>query len=335
MAPPPPKPRPGLANTHEGGQLRPAVANAGSWASVAAAAVAKDNNGLVDYPPGHELAKRYAAADVSPLDSRVIWVQGWRPGRPLGQITQYVTQGPICSMAFDREHHAVCIIFQLATSAQSLFEACSQFGAETGECLFGHGCSVVMGQPYPETEELQRMSFPWHERRRLTFARSQLFAHGMTESVFKDDIFELVGPNNVELVWLFNTGNGRCLTCPLLLSLMMKATVVFSSSAIASMIRENFLEMSRVKGSPYHNIHISFSHDPCEKPMNLISQIDSPTSGRMRSDSYRSEQTSSTGYNNGLYRSNSRAQGKVGRRDSKRKAPKQDADGWQTVTHKK
>ena len=116
---------------------------------------------------------------------------------------------------------------------------------------------------------------------------------------------------------------------------MVIATVVFSSSAIASLIRERFLEKSRMKGSPYHNIHITFSHDPCEKPMNLITQIDSPTSGRLRSDSYLSEQSTTTANSKGLYRSNSRVQGGLGRRESKRKAPKQDADGWQTVTHKK
>lgn len=75
--------------------------------------------------------------------------------------------------------------------------------------------------------------------------------------------------------------------------------------------------------------------------MNLITQIDSPTSGRHRSDSYLSEQSNGYGYGytnghtNGLSRANSRAQGNISRRESKRKAPKQDADGWQTVTHKK
>lgn len=69
--------------------------------------------------------------------------------------------------------------------------------------------------------------------------------------------------------------------------------------------------------------------------MNLISQIDSPTSGRYRSDSYRSEQSSSTSYGNGLHRTNSRNQGTLNRRESKRKVPRQDPDGWQTVTHKK
>lgn len=209
MAPPQPRPRPGLANTRTAGQLRPAVATAGSWASVAAAAIRKDNNGVATYSPGEGLAKRRAEASSSSEDSRVVWVLGWKPGRPMGQITQYVTQGPICSMAYDREHHAVCIVFQHATSASNLTESCQQFEAETGECLFGQGCNVIMGQPYPITDDLQRMGFPWNERRRLTFARSQLFAHGMTETAFRNDIYHIVGEGNVELVWLFNTGNGR------------------------------------------------------------------------------------------------------------------------------
>jgi hypothetical protein len=31
----------------------------------------------------------------------------------------------------------------------------------------------------------------------------------MNEQRFKKDLVELVGEQNVELVWLFNTGNGR------------------------------------------------------------------------------------------------------------------------------
>jgi hypothetical protein len=108
---------------------------------------------------------------------------------------------------------------------------------------------------------------------------------------------------------------------------------VFSSSAIASLVRDNFLAKSRLKGGPYQNVQVSFSHDPCEKPMNLITQIESPTAARFRADSYRSD------HNNnivpGLNRSNSKAQPKLVRRESKRKAAKPDVDGWQTVIHKK
>jgi len=209
MAPPSQRPRPGLANAGTATQPRPAVATAGSWASVAASAVKKNKNGIIKYAPSDTIVKRYVEPEATPEDMRVVWVQGWKPGRPLGQITQYITQGPICSMAYSSDHEAICIIFQFASSAQSLVESSAMYEEETGECLFGHGCGVIMGQPYPMTTDLKRMGAPTHERRRLTFARSQLFAHGMTETRFRDDIYDMVGEANVELVWLFNTGNGK------------------------------------------------------------------------------------------------------------------------------
>lgn len=332
MAPSPSRPRPGLATTGTGAQLRPAVATAGSWASVAAMAVEKKNNEIIKFSPSDGLVKKYEP-QAHAHDLRVVWIQGWGRGRPLGEISQFVNQGPIWSMAYASDHEAVCIIFQHASSAQALVDSCTTYEAESGESLFGAGCRVILGQAYPVNDDLRRMNAPWHERRRLTFARSQLFSHGMTDHVFRQDIFDMVGEENVELVWLFNTGNGGLLPSSPGFILNIAATVVFSSSSIASLVRDNFFERSRVKGDPYHNIHVSFSHDPCEKPMNLITQIDSPTTARFRSNSHRSEPTSNNG--NGLYRSNSRAPGRLARRESKRNAPKQDDDGWQTVTHKK
>ena len=57
------------------------------------------------------------------------------------------------------------------------------------------------------------MESPVNERRRLTFARQALFttANGMSEDRFKKDVCDMVGEQNVELVWLFNSGNGECL----------------------------------------------------------------------------------------------------------------------------
>lgn len=49
------------------------------------------------------------------------------------------------------------------------------------------------------------------------------------------------------------------------------ATVVFSGTNIARLIRNKFRELGRMRNSPYHDIQVSFSHDPCERPLNLIS----------------------------------------------------------------
>jgi hypothetical protein len=205
MAPPPARPNPGLANAGTASQPRPAV---GTWASVAATAVQKKSS-IVKFEPSDSVVKQYAEPEANPEDLRVVWVQGWKQGRPLGQISEYVTQGPICSMAYAAEHGSVCIVFQHAESARDLLQVCALYEAEEGTSLFGPGCTAMLGQAYPMCDDVRRMSVPHHERRRLSFARSQLFAHGMTETLFRSHIYELVGASNVELVWLFNTGNGK------------------------------------------------------------------------------------------------------------------------------
>ena len=109
--------------------------------------------------------------------------------------------------------------------------------------------------------------------------------------------------------------------------------MVFTSTAISRVVRENFLRKSKMRG-PYENLQVSYSHDPCEKPMNLITQIGAPSAKRPRSDSAKS------GINNGggLHRSNTTGRnsgGGLSRRQSRRAETKKDDDGWQTVTHKK
>ena len=203
-------PSPSLPNARAATQPGRPVAAAGSWASVAATAVKKDKNSIIKFQPSDGVVRQYAEAQAHSSENfRVVWIQGWIQGRPLGQISEYLTQGPICSMAYSPEHEAVCIVFQHATSAQALLEANALYERDEGVCLFGRGCGLMPGQAYPMNDDLRRMDAPVHERRRLTFARSQLFAHGMTETLFRNDIYELVGEGNVELVWLFNTGNGK------------------------------------------------------------------------------------------------------------------------------
>lgn len=183
----------------------------GSWASIAASPVEGKNN-LIKFRPSDGIVRRVVEEEQpkeSGADARVVWIQGWEPSRPLSIITDRISQGPLLSMANSEGHGAVCLIFQYAESANALLMQDAFHCQEEGFSVFGRGCTLVAGQPYPEDDDIRRMSPPMNERRRLTFARSQLFAHGMTEDKFKQDIYRLVGQGNVELVWLFNTGNGK------------------------------------------------------------------------------------------------------------------------------
>lgn len=184
-----------------------------TWASIAAKTV-NGRNSLIKYRPSDGVKMTISEEEVvkEKEDSdnmRVIWIQGWAEDRPLAEITEIVSQGPIVSMVRSEEYGAACVIFYSTRSVQDLLMDEECYRRRKGESMFGAGHTVIKGLPFAETEDIRRMDPPINERRRLTFARSQLFAHGMTERRFKQDIFDIVGESNVELVWLFNTGNGK------------------------------------------------------------------------------------------------------------------------------
>lgn len=189
--------------------------SANSWASVAATEPVIDKNGIIKFRPGDGV-KRTIEAHQQPevaLDSRdrrVVWVRPWQQGRPLSEISKKMSElGAIYSMAFASEEQAVCIIFQHGHCATQFMHSCAEHVGKTGSSPFGKEHTIVPGLPYPIDEGLRKMDPPHNARRRLTFARSQLFTNGMTERLFRADIEVLVGPCNIELLWLFNTGNGR------------------------------------------------------------------------------------------------------------------------------
>jgi hypothetical protein len=183
----------------------------GSWAAVAATPTG-DGNRVVKFRPSDAL-KRHVVEDTTPVDPslmRVVWVKHWDVSkRPLSSLTEYIDQGPLLSIAYSEQDKAVCIIFMHSHHARSFLQASTSCIGKQGQSIFGGDVEVLEGQPYPNDDAIQRMENPWNERRRLTFARQKLFAEGTTEEQFKKDIFAIVGEDNVELVWLFNSGNGK------------------------------------------------------------------------------------------------------------------------------
>jgi hypothetical protein len=183
----------------------------GSWAAVAATPTGNGNR-VVKFRPSDAL-KRHVVEDTTPVDRslmRVVWVKHWDVSkRPLSSLTEYIDQGPLLSIAYSEQDKAVCIIFMHSHHARSFLQASTSCIGKHGRSIFGDDVEVLEGQPYPNDDAIQRMENPWNERRRLTFARQKLFAESTTEEQFKKDIFAIVGEHNVELVWLFNSGNGK------------------------------------------------------------------------------------------------------------------------------
>ncbi|KIW70392.1 hypothetical protein PV04_02666 [Phialophora macrospora] len=289
--------------------------NASSWAAVAATDIA-GNNRLVKFRPSDGLKRHITEEEPNKLqprdeDFRCVWIYGWTKDKPLSMVTERISTGAIFSMAYVEQYGAVCVIFQYAGGAMLFTEEDGQLIREYGVGLFGKGHEVKYGEAYPDNEDLLRMQPPLNERRRLTFARQQLFTNGMSEERFRRDLIDIVGRHNLELVWLFNTGN---------------ATAVFSSTVVARIVRDEFLRRSRRAG-PYQEVQVGFSHDPCERPMNLITQIPYPgCAPRDRSDSNKSA-SSGRAYNP------SAAKFIPGTAVRARKGT--DPDGWQTVQRKR
>ena len=186
-----------------------------SWASVAATEPVVDKNGIIKFRPSDGVKRTIEIPQQQELasdarDRRVVWIRPWEESRPLSEISKKLSElGPIYSMAYAPGEQAVCIIFQHGHCARQFMHNCADHIGRTGSSPFGKVHLVVLGLPYPADDHLRKMEPPHNARRRLTFARSQLFTNGMTECRFRADIEMIVGASNVELLWLFNTGNGK------------------------------------------------------------------------------------------------------------------------------
>lgn len=185
----------------------------GTWAAIAAKRT-EQNNRLVKYHPSDAVKKTVVqdSNGLEPADLRVVWIQPWVATAPLTEVTKHLTNyGALLSVAFSEADRAVCVIFQHAYQAQALLEDNEESVKMTGRGLCGPHSHMLLGQAYPKNDDLRRMEPPVNERRRLTFARQALFTvtNGLSEDQFKKDIYAIVGERNVELVWLFNSGNGK------------------------------------------------------------------------------------------------------------------------------
>jgi hypothetical protein len=90
---------------------------------------------------------------------------------------------------------------------------------------------------------------------------------------------------------------------------------------MARAVRDDFRKQARSAG-PYQGVQVTFSHDPCERSMNLISQIHYPIGeGRSQTDNV-------TGTGPALGTG-------VTRKQSRRSHKTVDKDGWETVQSKK
>lgn len=117
---------------------------------------------------------------------------------------------------------------------------------------------------------------------------------------------------------------------------------MFSAVPLAKLVKDKFNQYSRTSKHPYEGVKVSYSHDPCERDLHLVSQIPghanfigSNGTGRnfassrsMRSNTVSSETSGRLSITSSDYQV-------APKRHSTVSKVKVDEDGWQTVSKKK
>ena len=133
-------------------------------------------------------------------------------GRFNKDIIQYITtrihEGPLQDIKVEASGRAR-VTFQHAAHGLTFLNSHKEMEALLGFGRLGPGVSVELLEVVEWNEDHRRMNQPIRERRRLSFARKRLFAENMSPEKWKQDIRTLVGPGNIDFLWVFNSGNGN------------------------------------------------------------------------------------------------------------------------------
>ncbi|KAH0553428.1 hypothetical protein GP486_006503 [Trichoglossum hirsutum] len=245
--------------------LSPVALASQSWASV----TAKGNEVKVT-PPAIQGALPQAVGisedtpkppppDEIPPNMRVVWIRNCPLHAKLADISKLIREGPVKSITIKNDPKSttarvVRITFHLAVHAAKFLESAQAQTLLGGSWV--RGLQFKAGDPYPEDRELQMMDPPLNARRRLTIVRAGLFASPSAKSTFHLEVYRVVHRPAVELIFFYNTGN---------------ATVVLDSVANAIKLKCHFDMKAKIKTSPFSGVQATFSKDPCEHVMRLVS----------------------------------------------------------------
>lgn len=128
---------------------------------------------------------------------------------PLHFITSKIIEGPLFDVIISKPERKATIIFQHSIHAGFFLRRHQEAKERKGFGCYGSSYTLTPGPVIPWDDQIQRMGYPFRERRRLTFARAGLFSSNLTPDQFKADMASLVGDENVEATWVFNAGNGK------------------------------------------------------------------------------------------------------------------------------
>ncbi|KAL5343305.1 hypothetical protein BJX70DRAFT_353735 [Aspergillus crustosus] len=191
----------------------------------------------------------------------VIRINGLVSKDSINSITDRIHEGPLLEIRVETNQRTK-IVFQHLTHARAFLQSDQDMVAILGYGRFGAGYQTELVEVLNWNEDLHRMCPPTRERRRLSFARKRLFADNVSPERWKHDIRSIAGPGNVDRLWVFNSGN---------------ATAIFTSTSVARKVLESFSRWSQVPRGVYSELSVTFSSDPCEKPLSLIKDNNGPS----------------------------------------------------------
>ncbi|KAL2371669.1 hypothetical protein, variant [Blastomyces gilchristii SLH14081] len=186
----------------------------------------------------------------------IVTVEGKFALDSLNMLTARIREGALYSVEIHHHSGFAEITFQYATHAKEFLVKDKHATASTGYGCFGNGFRVRHDK-YRERAwdaDLKKMSNGLRERRRLTFSRTKLLMRPNSFRVMEEDLERIAGPDGIDFVWKFNTGN---------------VTAVFKSVRTARLVRVSFLQKASRSDSQFAGVSVDYSSDPCEKQLTL------------------------------------------------------------------
>ena len=247
-----------------------------SWAKIAGTVSPKSRT--IDLHPDHKPAvtvprlqpvgripsvASIQGAEAMTEQMRVIFLLNLPQTMTLQDISNAIEEGPLMSIRFgvdaNNGKRYAGVIFQNARDAEAFYSVLCKERVESRPNRFRFIADVVRGEAFPADDTIRAMAYPTYASRRLTIVKSRFFFI-FGEKYLKNLCEKAVGPENVQLIWLYNGGN---------------ATVVFAEVAAAIKVKK-ILDKKRdeaeAEGSTaqlWDGLQTTFSKDPCVQPLEL------------------------------------------------------------------
>jgi hypothetical protein len=251
----------------------PFVTQAASWAAIASRM--KTDTKIIDVQPTKRVRLQPVSRDSSitsvrrievngePLEEqkRVVLLLNLPHNIHLRDVSDAVREGPLVKIVFgqndDDKTRYAGVIFQHATDATNFYEALQRENRLSRPDRFRFVVDAFIGDPFPLNDDIKAMGYPINATRRLTIVKARFFFM-FKEEHLKRLCQKLIGPENIQLIWLYNGGN---------------ATIVFADVASSIRVKKELDRRASMAGKEggeseiWSGLQTTYSKDPCVIPL--------------------------------------------------------------------